>query len=149
MRPLRATSARWWLSEGPASSGCRCPRRSPSRSWLIPRSTRPPKSSSAELAVAVVLTGLNLRPLFGSLPPLLADIRADLGLSAAAAGLLTTGPLLCLGLLAQLGPRIARRYPVERVLAVACLITAVGTAVRGAGGTPALYGGTLLAGAVI
>ncbi len=79
----------------------------------------------------------------------MADIRAELGLSAAAAGLLTTGPLLCLGLLAQLGPRIARRYPVERVLAAACLVTAIGTAVRGAGGIPALYGGTLLAGAAI
>src|SRR4051794_32563975 len=130
MRPLRATSARWWLSEGPASSGCRCPRRSPSRSWLIPRSTRPPKSSSAELAVAVVLTGLNLRPLFGSLPPLLSDVRADLGLSAAAAGLLTTGPLLCLGILAPLGPRIARRYPVERGLLAACLVTAARAAGR-------------------
>ena len=76
-------------------------------------------------------------------------MRAELGLSAAAAGLLTTGPLLCLGLLAQLGPRIARRYPVERVLATACLITAAGLALRGAGGTAALYGGTLLAGAAI
>ena len=76
-------------------------------------------------------------------------MRAELGLSAAAAGLLTTGPLLCLGALAQLGPRIARRYPAERILAVACLVTAAGTAVRGAGGVAALYGGTLLAGAAI
>ena len=76
-------------------------------------------------------------------------MRAELGLSAAAAGLLTTGPLLCLGLLAQLGPRIARRYPVERVLLLACLITAAGLALRGAGSTAALFGGTLLAGAAI
>ena len=97
----------------------------------------------------VVLTGLNLRPLFGSLPPLLSDIRAELGLSAAAAGLLTTGPLLCLGVLAQLGPRIARRYPVERLLVAAALVTALGTAMRGLGGIAALYAGTLLAGAAI
>jgi CP family cyanate transporter-like MFS transporter len=101
------------------------------------------------LALPVVLTGLNLRPLFGSLPPLLADVRADLDLSAAAAGLLTTGPLLCLGLLAPLGPRIARRYPVERVLLVACFVTAIGTAMRGLGGVAPLYLGTLLAGAAI
>jgi len=116
---------------------------------LIPRSIRRPKSSSAELAVAVVLTGLNLRPLFGSLPPLLSDIRAELGLSAAAAGLLTTGPLLCLGALAQLGPRIARRYPVERLLVAAALVTALGTAMRGLGGVASLYLGTLIAGAAI
>src|SRR5690242_3097429 len=101
--------------------------------------------TGARLAVAVVLTGLNLRPLFGSLPPLLSDIRDDLGLSAAAAGLLTTGPLLCLGALAQLGPRIARRYPVERLLVLAAIATAVGTGMRGLGGVAALYLGTLLA----
>jgi CP family cyanate transporter-like MFS transporter len=76
-------------------------------------------------------------------------VRAELHLSAAAAGLLTTGPLLCLGLLAQLGPRIARRYAVERVLAVGCLVTAAGEALRGVGGPVGLYGGTLLAGAAI
>ncbi len=95
------------------------------------------------------MIGFNLRPLFGSLPPLIADVRADLGLSGAAAGLLTTGPLLCLGILAPLGPRIARHYPVERILCVAALITAIGTAARGLGGTAPLYLGTLLAGAAI
>jgi CP family cyanate transporter-like MFS transporter len=145
----RATSARWSRCAGRGSSACRWPRRSPSPSWWTLSSTRRPKSSSAELTAAVVLTGLNLRPLFGSLPPLLADIRADLGLSAAAAGLLTTGPLLCLGILAPIGPRIARRYPVERLLAGAALATAAGTALRGAGGAASLYAGTLLAGAAI
>jgi CP family cyanate transporter-like MFS transporter len=79
----------------------------------------------------------------------LSDIRAELGLSAAAAGLLTTGPLLCLGALAQLGPRIARRYPVERLLVAAALVTAAGTALRGLGGIAPLYAGTLIAGAAI
>jgi MFS transporter, CP family, cyanate transporter len=76
-------------------------------------------------------------------------VRADLGLSAAAAGLLTTGPLLCLGALAQLGPAIARRYPVERLLVAAALATAAGTALRGLGGIAPLYAGTVLAGAAI
>src|SRR3954471_1423866 len=148
-RSRRATSARWSRCGAPGSSACRSPRRWRSRSWWTLSSTRRPKSSSAELAAAVVLTGLNLRPLFGSLPPLLADVRDDLGLSATAAGLLTTGPLLCLGFLAPLGPRIARRYRVERLLAVAAVATAVGTAVRGLGSIPSLYLGTLLAGAAI
>jgi CP family cyanate transporter-like MFS transporter len=76
-------------------------------------------------------------------------VRAELGLSAAAAGLLTTGPLIALGILAPLGPRFLRRQPAERVLAVALLATAAGTAARGAGGVFALYAGTLLAGAAI
>jgi CP family cyanate transporter-like MFS transporter len=62
---------------------------------------------------------------------------------------LTTGPLLCLGALAQLGPRIARRYPVERLLVVAAIATAIGTGARGLGGIAPLYLGTLLAGAAI
>jgi CP family cyanate transporter-like MFS transporter len=52
-------------------------------------------------------------------------------------------------LLAPLGPRIARRYPVERLLVAAALATAAGTAARGLGGAPALYAGTLLAGVAI
>jgi CP family cyanate transporter-like MFS transporter len=76
-------------------------------------------------------------------------VRHDLGLSAGAAGLLTTGPLLCLGVLAPLGPRIARRYPVERLLMVALLATALGTAARGIKGVGPLYAGTLLAGVAI
>lgn len=80
---------------------------------------------------------------------MLADVREDLGLSAAAAGLLTTGPLLCLGLLAQLGPAIARRHPIERLLVVASLATALGTGLRGLGGIAPLYAGTVLAGAAI
>src|SRR3954453_8781804 len=145
----RRTSERWSRCAAPASSAFRSPRRWPSRSWWTLRSTRRPKSSSAEFAIAVVLTGLNLRPLFGSLPPLLDDVRDDLHLSGTAAGLLTTGPLLCLGILAPLGPRIPRRYPVERLLVAAALATAAGTAARGLGGAPALYLGTLLAGAAI
>src|SRR4051812_1562235 len=148
-RSRRATSARWWRCGAPGSSASRSPRRWRSRSWWTLSSTRRLKSSSAELAIAVVLTGLNLRPLFGSLPPLLDDVQDDLGLSATAAGLLTTGPLLCLGILAPLGPRIARRYPVERLLTVAALATAVGTGARGLGGVAPLYLGTLLAGVAI
>jgi CP family cyanate transporter-like MFS transporter len=106
-------------------------------------------TNARHLAVPVVLIGLNLRPLFASLPPLLHDVRADLGLSAAAAGLLTTGPLLCLGILAPLGPRIARRVAVERLLVACALATAAGCGARGLGGTAPLFGGTLLAGAAI
>jgi len=105
--------------------------------------------SATRLAVLIVLMGLNLRPLFASLPPLLGDVRADLGLSAAAAGLLTTGPVLCLGALAPLGPRLVRRMPVERLLVACGALTAAGLALRGAGGTAALFAGTLAAGAAV
>lgn len=98
---------------------------------------------------AVVLVGLNLRTVFASLPPVLDDVRSDLGLGAAVAGLLTTGPLLCFGGFALAGPRLARRLPIERLLAGFLALTALGTLARGVGGLAGLFAGTLLAGAAV
>jgi CP family cyanate transporter-like MFS transporter len=95
---------------------------------------------------AVVLVGLNLRTVFASLPPLLDRVRDDLGLSATVAGLLTTGPVLCFGLLAPFAPRLARRVAIERVVAVCAALTALGAAARGLG-IAGLFAGTILAGA--
>jgi CP family cyanate transporter-like MFS transporter len=99
--------------------------------------------------LAVVLLGANLRAVFSSLPPLLEDVRAELGLSAAAAGLLTTLPLLCFGALAPLAPALIRRIPIERLLATCLALTAIGSAVRGIGGVGGLFAGTLLAGVAV
>jgi CP family cyanate transporter-like MFS transporter len=99
------------------------------------------------IAAAVFLLALNLRTVFASLPPLLETVRADLGLSATASGLLTTGPVLCLGLLAPLAPRLGRRMALERVLWLGLALTAGGLALRGAEGLGWLFAGTLLAGA--
>lgn len=99
--------------------------------------------------VAVVLAGLNLRAVFASLPPLLDRVRADLGLSAGVAGLLTTGPLLCFGAFALVAPRLARRIPIERLLVGCLVLTGAGAGIRGLGGTAGLFAGTVLAGAAV
>jgi len=101
------------------------------------------------MAIAIVLLGINLRTLFSSLPPLVDDVRDALGLSAFAAGLLTTLPVLFFGALAPLAPRVAGAVPVERALTACALLTAVGAAMRGLGGVAPLYAGTLLAGVAI
>jgi CP family cyanate transporter-like MFS transporter len=98
---------------------------------------------------AVVLAGLNLRAVFGSLPPVLDNVRAELGLGAAVAGLLTTGPLLCFGGFALVAPRLARRVPIEQLLAACLVLTAAGAAARGVAGTAGLFAGTILAGAAV
>lgn len=98
---------------------------------------------------AVVLVGLNLRTVFASLPPVLANVRADLHLSASVAGLLTTGPLLCFGGFALAAPRLARRVAIERLLAACVALTALGTGLRGVAGTAGLFTGTVLAGAAV
>jgi CP family cyanate transporter-like MFS transporter len=99
--------------------------------------------------LAIVWLGLNLRTVIASLPPLLPDIRADLGLSATLAGLLTTLPVLCFGLLAPPARRLAHRLPLEAMLVGCALVTAVAAAVRGIGTVTALFVGSILAGASV
>jgi CP family cyanate transporter-like MFS transporter len=101
------------------------------------------------MAALVVLLSLNLRTVFASLPPLLNEVRHDLGLSAGVAGLLTTLPVVLLGALAPLAPRLARRTTIEWLLVACALLTAVGCGLRGAGGVVALFAGTMVAGAGI
>ena len=99
--------------------------------------------------LALALVALNMRVVFTSLPPLLGQVRDELGLSAAVAGLLTAGPILCFGLLAPVVPRLVARTAVERLVGWCAALTAAGAALRGMGGTAGLFAGTLLAGAAV
>ncbi|MGW6229629.1 CynX/NimT family MFS transporter [Cellulosimicrobium cellulans] len=99
--------------------------------------------------VAIVLASLNLRPAVVSISPVLGEIRADLGLSAAAAGVLTTLPVLCFGLLALLAPVLARRWGLERALFVSLVVLCVGFALRLVPETWGLFAGTVVAGCAI
>ncbi|MCB7136633.1 CynX/NimT family MFS transporter [Cellulosimicrobium marinum] len=96
--------------------------------------------------VAIVLAALNLRPAVVAISPVLGEIRADLGLSAGAAGMLTTLPVLCFGALAPVAPVLARRWGLERVLLASLLVLSVGFALRLVPDTWALFAGTLVAG---
>jgi CP family cyanate transporter-like MFS transporter len=110
---------------------------------LTARAARP------AVVLAIVLLGLNLRTVIASLPPLLPVIRADLGLSATVAGLLTTLPVLCFGALAPAARRIARHVPLEASLAGCLAAIAVGAGLRGIGTTPALFAASLAGGAAV
>ncbi|MFB8227929.1 CynX/NimT family MFS transporter [Cellulosimicrobium sp. NPDC055967] len=99
--------------------------------------------------VAIVLASLNLRPAVVSISPVLGEIRADLGLSATAAGVLTTLPVLCFGLLAPLAPVLARRWGLERALFVSLVALCVGFALRLVPETWGLFAGTVVAGCAI
>jgi MFS transporter, CP family, cyanate transporter len=80
--------------------------------------------------LGIILIALNLRPAVASVPPLADTIAADLHLGAAALGVLTTLPVLCMGLFAPVGAVAARRFGTTRVLAGAVVLIAVGTALR-------------------
>ena len=68
------------------------------------------------LGASVVLIAFNLRPVFSSLSVVLPEIIAATGLSATAASLLTTLPIVCLGAFAPLAPGLGRRFGTERTL---------------------------------
>jgi len=80
--------------------------------------------SAAGLPLAVIaglfLASIAMRPQILAVGPLLPLMRADLGLPASLAGLLTTVPVLCMGLFAPLGPRVAGWLGTRRAFA-ACL----------------------------
>ncbi|UZE28177.1 CynX/NimT family MFS transporter [Pseudomonas asplenii] len=101
------------------------------------------------LLLGLVLVALNLRPALSSMAPMLSDVSRSLGLSAAKAGLLTTLPVLCLGLFAPLAPLLARRFGSERVVLGILLTLAGGMILRSSLGEFGLFAGSILAGASI
>ncbi|WP_313645801.1 CynX/NimT family MFS transporter [Pseudomonas sp.] len=101
------------------------------------------------LLLGLVLVALNLRPALSSMAPVLSQVSAGLGLSAAQAGLLTTLPVLCLGLFAPLAPVLARRLGSERVILGILLTLALGIVVRSTLGATGVFIGSVMAGASI
>ena len=108
-----------------------------------------PAGGRVLLGASLVLIALNLRPVFSSVSAVLPEIMRGTGLSPGAAGLLTTLPVLCLGLFAPLAPGLAARFGAERVILALLALLAAGTALRGIGTIPALLSGAALAGAAI
>lgn len=114
-----------------------------------PAATRPAalptKNSQAEnpalhhpllVAVTLVLVALNLRPALSSLAPVMGDVVRDAGLSSGQAGLLTTSPVLCLGLFGVIAPRLAQRFGTERTIFFTLLVLGFGVALRGSAISP-------------
>lgn len=98
------------------------------------------------IAVAAMLVAFNLRPALTSVGPLLTGIGAQTGLSAAGAAVLTTLPVLCLGLGGAASPWILRRIGIDRGILVGLLALTAGLALRGLPGLEPLFAGTVLCG---
>ena len=109
----------------------------------------PPRAAAKIRPLAVVglvLIALNLRPAVTSLGPVLEEVRASLGMSAAVAGLLTSVPAVCFALVGSTAPLLARRWGTGGVIALGTSALALGLAVRPfAGGTGSFIAWTALA----
>lgn len=97
----------------------------------------------------LLLVALNLRPALTSVSPVLRRIGEDLGLASTGQGMLTTLPVLCLGLAAPLAPRLARRIGPERAVLAALIALAISMLARPYIGVAGLFVGTAIAGGCI
>lgn len=98
---------------------------------------------------ALLVVALNLRLSIAAVSPLLDQIRTALALTRQGAGLLTTLPVLCFGVVAPAVAYAARRAGNEVVVAAAMVLLVGGILVRSSGGPALLFLGTLLLGAAI
>jgi MFS transporter, CP family, cyanate transporter len=115
----------------------------PPPTWKIGR------AGHVVLAASLVLIAFNLRPVFSSLSVVLPEVMRDTGVSALGGSLMTTLPVVCLGIFAPLAAGLAMRIGAERVIAALLLLLGLGTALRGLGTIPALLLGSAMAGASI
>lgn len=97
----------------------------------------------AAFLIALLLIAANLRPSLTGVGPLLKTIQDDLALSATAAGLLASLPVLIFAAFAPLA-RLARQHGPERMLLFGLLILIAGLLVRSEGHVFTLFLGTVI-----
>ena len=81
--------------------------------------------------VGLLALALNLRAALAGYPPLLETVRAELGTSAGAAGLVQAGAVLMMAVGSFVGPRIGDRFGRELGLGGAVGLVAAGSLLRG------------------
>jgi CP family cyanate transporter-like MFS transporter len=101
------------------------------------------------LVAAIFLISMNLRPAITGVGPLLEFIRADTGLTAVFAGVLTSIPLAAFAFMSPWAAAIGGRLGMERTIFIALLVLAVGVLLRSAPSLAALYTGSILLAAAI
>ncbi|GLZ16393.1 MFS transporter [Actinomadura sp. NBRC 104425] len=99
--------------------------------------------------IGLVLLTLNLRAAITGVTPLLGDLQKGVGLSGIEVSVLTTLPVLCLGVFAALAPPLARRFGTEIAITASLVLITAGILLRIVPVQAALFGGTVLAGAGI
>jgi CP family cyanate transporter-like MFS transporter len=104
---------------------------------------------AALLITAILLLALNLRGPIVAVSAVVDPIRADLGIDAATAGLLTSLPVLCFGLATPLASALLARVGLARGVLVSLGVLLAGIVVRSLDGLPAAITGTVLIGLAI
>jgi CP family cyanate transporter-like MFS transporter len=101
------------------------------------------------LLAGIMLIAASTRAPFTGVAPLLGMIQQTSAISTAAAGILTTIPLLAFAAISPFAAGLAREYGMERSLFGALIVIAAGIALRSTGPVWALFLGTATLGAGI
>ncbi|MEU2867695.1 MFS transporter [Streptomyces olivoreticuli] len=99
--------------------------------------------------LGIVLASLNMRAALAGVSPLLGEIGDHFHLAATASSLVTTIPLVFMGLGSILAPKLARRWGTEAVLCGALVLLCGGILLRVAPPVVALFVGCALVGTAI
>lgn len=100
---------------------------------MDPMSTDPTRRATHTPGLVLagfMLLSLNLRPAATAVGPVLGDIRADLGLSATMAGVLTALPGICFGAFGAVAPVISNRIGPHRTIGAALVAMVLGQVAR-------------------
>ena len=98
------------------------------------------------LVAGILLIAANLRAPVTAVGPVMELLQQTFALSAGAAGLMLTLPLLCFALISPPAARLARSLGLERALLLALLLIAAGIVLRSTGSMAALLVGTCIIG---
>jgi CP family cyanate transporter-like MFS transporter len=101
-------------------------------------------AGTALLVLGIVLVAANLRGPVTALAPVLDRLQAHFALGSAAAGLLTTLPLLVFAAVSPFAAGLAGRHGLERALFAGFALIVAGLVLRITGSAAALYGGMVV-----
>ncbi|MGI5259098.1 CynX/NimT family MFS transporter [Streptomyces angustmyceticus] len=107
------------------------------------------RAHPALLMAGIVLAALNMRTALAGVSPLLGEIGEHFGLTATASSLVTTIPLIFMGLGSIAAPRLARRWGTEAALCGALVALCGGIVLRVAPPVVALFVGCAVVGTSI
>ncbi|WP_152393408.1 MFS transporter [Paenibacillus guangzhouensis] len=100
------------------------------------------------LLFAIFIAALNLRPILTSVAPLLHSMQSMLGMDGLTASLLTTLPVLCMGIFAPVATVLRDRIGLERTIFLAIVLVTGATALRGVSSSVSLLVITAMIGGI-
>jgi CP family cyanate transporter-like MFS transporter len=105
----------------------------------MPSETQPTVQGRVLVGTAIVLLALNLRAAVGSLGVVLSPVCHDLGMSLAAAGVLTALPVVCFAVFGIGSHTVVKRLGLHRTSALVLVTIIAGLALRSVAGSSALF----------